>query len=89
MNNEQFYNEVASIIEKAEKGAYTFEVSQYNKSGHCIFNAYVDGIEERGVWALLDHVVNYHPLAEVEVMKDNEVLFFKKEYESIDYWKEA
>lgn len=94
MDNATYNDEINDIIAgDSGEGPYTFKIAQYNKSGNCIFNAWALGLELHTVFALVDHALQEHPLAEFEVAYFDEtyegcVLISKAEYKSIEYWRE-
>ena len=94
MDNATYNREIEDIIaQDSGEDYYTFKIAQYNKSGNCIFNAWIMGIELETVFALVDHALREHPLAEFEVSERDETydgrpLISKQEYRHIEYWKE-
>lgn len=88
MDNATYNEEVRNIIKKASgNGDYGFIIAQYNKSGNCIFNAYMLGMEADIVFELMNHALRYHPLAEFSVMKAGDIIVSKHEYQDILYWE--
>jgi len=68
MDNQKFYESVKPIIDKAQPGGgYSIDIAEYNRSGHCIFNAFVNDIREIDALRLFAFVIINHPAAQVEI----------------------
>lgn len=86
MDNATYQREVEGIIERDGGGGnYAFTIAQYNKDGHCIFNAYILGITGKTLFALMQNALSCHPLAQFTVFHRGETILEKEEYKNVDY----
>lgn len=88
MDNETYYRMVKPILDRAEKGKYVFQASQYNKSGHCIFNGQATDIDELTAFRLFAFTVQHFPLCSLGIFVEREAVAIKPEYKEVIYWEE-